>query len=95
MLMLSVRKMGRMTRLICSGRIREGSEATILRKFATNILYKDQRLVVDLTSVQHIDNIGLRTLDDLRCLAQSLGRQYTLVNMRAGILNREERLAKR
>ncbi len=94
MLLLSIHKMDRMTRLICRGRIREGSEATILREFATEILYKDQKLVIDFTSVQYIDDAGFRTLDDLRRLAESLGRQYMLVNMRAGVLNHEESLVK-
>lgn len=65
----------------CSGRILFGEESSLLRDTVRKAVPENNRIVLNLGEVNHIDSGGLGTLMELRTTAQNKGGTIKLTSL--------------
>ena len=80
-LKIEARQVEGVTILCCQGRIVFGEESGALRDKVTQRLGSDQRILLDLSGVNHVDSGGLATLVSLNSAALAAGAELKLMGV--------------
>jgi anti-sigma B factor antagonist len=82
-LKIETRQVDGVTILSCQGRIVFGEESGTLRDKVTQVLTSSQRVLLDLSGVNHVDSGGLATLVSLNSAAVAAGAELKLIGIGA------------